>query len=131
MSEKVTKTEQEWREKLTPEAYRVARLGGTERPFTGEHLERTDKGDYLCICCGTLLFHSDAKVECGTGWPAFDEAVPGTIDRIPDHSHGMVRTEVRCSKCDAHLGHVFDDSRKKTGERYCINSVCIGFKSKQ
>lgn len=114
-----------WREKLTPEQYRVLREGGTERPFTGEHLETHDAGKFTCAACGTQLFASDTKFESGTGWPSFDQALPGAIEYVEDASHGMVRTEVRCANCGSHLGHVFDDGPTGTGKRYCINSVCL------
>ncbi|WP_353851327.1 peptide-methionine (R)-S-oxide reductase MsrB [Aquitalea sp.] len=119
----------DWRTRLSPEQYRVARQGGTERPFSGEHYLRTERGDYYCICCGSLLFHSDTKFDAGCGWPSFwAEAAGERITRLRDTSHGMLRVEVRCTNCDAHLGHVFPDGPEPTGERYCINSVCLSFK---
>ncbi|WP_420837516.1 peptide-methionine (R)-S-oxide reductase MsrB [Aquitalea denitrificans] len=119
----------DWRTRLSPEQYRVARQGGTERPFSGEHYLRTERGDYYCICCGSLLFHSDTKFDAGCGWPSFwAEAAGERITRLRDTSHGMLRVEVRCTNCDAHLGHVFPDGPEPTGERYCINSVCLNFK---
>jgi peptide-methionine (R)-S-oxide reductase len=118
----------DWRARLSPEQYRVARQGGTERPFSGEHYQRTEQGDYHCVCCGSLLFHSDTKFDAGCGWPSFwAEAAGNRITRLRDTSHGMIRVEVRCTNCDAHLGHVFPDGPEPTGERYCINSVCLSF----
>ncbi|MCD4506745.1 peptide-methionine (R)-S-oxide reductase MsrB [Chromobacterium piscinae] len=126
----IEKTDAEWRAQLTPEQYRVARQSGTERPFSGEHYFHNKKGDYFCVCCGALLFHSDTKFDADCGWPSFwAEAAGANIARITDTSHGMVRVEVRCSHCDAHLGHVFEDGPEPSGERYCINSVCLNFKA--
>jgi len=131
MNKPVHKTDQQWQEQLSPEQYRVARQGGTERPYSGEHYTRTEQGDYHCICCGSLLFHSDSKFDAGCGWPSFWEEADGQgIRRLRDTSHGMVRVEVRCAHCDAHLGHVFPDGPEPTGERYCINSVCLSFQAK-
>ena len=127
----IEKTDAEWRAQLTPEQYRVARQAGTERPFSGEHYFHHKQGDYFCVCCGALLFHSDTKFDAGCGWPSFwAEAAGANIQRITDTSHGMVRVEVCCSSCDAHLGHVFEDGPEPSGERYCINSVCLDFKAK-
>ena len=125
---KIQKTESEWRQQLSPEAYRVARLSGTERPFTGEYYRTTDVGTYACVCCGQLLFRSDSKFDAGCGWPSFWEPLEGAhLEEVLDTSHGMRRVEVRCSGCDAHLGHVFPDGPPPTGLRYCINSVCLTF----
>lgn len=126
MKEKVTKTDEEWRKELTPEQYTVARQKGTERPFTGKYHNSKDKGTYKCVACGNELFDSDAKFDSGCGWPSF--TAPVTEDNVHtkvDSSHGMRRTEVLCSNCDAHLGHVFDDGPKPTNLRYCINSVIL------
>lgn len=114
-----------WRKRLTPEEYRVLREGGTERPFTGALLHTDADGVFGCAACGSALFASDAKFDSGTGWPSFDEALPGAVDYRRDTSHGMVRTEITCARCGSHLGHVFDDGPTDSGRRYCINSVCL------
>lgn len=120
------KTAQWWKETLPPQVHAVCRESGTERPWTGELLDQKKKGVFVCSSCGHELFSSQHKFESGTGWPSFyDEIHDGAVAEIRDTTHGMIRTEVRCGRCDAHLGHVFDDGPKPTGLRYCINSVCL------
>lgn len=122
----VRKTEEEWRRELTPEQYRVLRESGTEPPFSHEYAIHKSDGVYRCAACGSELFDSKAKFDSGTGWPSFTEpAVSEAVELRPDHSHGMVRTEVVCRTCGSHLGHVFDDGPGPTGQRYCINGVCL------
>jgi peptide-methionine (R)-S-oxide reductase len=127
MSEKMTKTDAEWREQLTPEQYAVLRQHGTERAFTGKYVNTKTPGQYLCAACGQPLFASDTKFESGSGWPSFWDVVDkGNVELRTDNSYGMKRVEVLCSRCGSHLGHVFDDGpRNTTGLRYCINSVCL------
>lgn len=117
--------EDQIKSKLTEEEYHVLREKGTERPFTGKYVNEKSKGTYMCKVCGQELFSSDAKFDSGTGWPSFDQALPGAVEYHDDSSHGMRRTEVVCSNCKSHLGHVFDDGPETTGKRYCLNSVCL------
>lgn len=130
--EKVSKTNQEWREQLTPEQYHVLREAGTERPFTGQYVNTEDDGTYVCAGCGNVLFSSNTKYHSGCGWPSFYDVVDQSdVVLLEDRSYGMVRTEIRCAKCDGHLGHVFPDGpRDKTGLRFCINSAALDFKPK-
>ena len=122
------KSDAEWRETLTPEQYAVAREKGTERPFTGQYYDCKDPGTYHCICCGAELFTSDDKYDSGCGWPSFTQPANGVaIEYTPDRSHGMIRTEVTCRECGAHLGHVFEDGPKPTGQRYCMNGTALKF----
>ena len=119
--------EEELKKKLTPEEYAILRQKGTEAPFSGKLLHDNRSGTYMCKVCDSPLFSSDAKFDSGTGWPSFDEAIPGAVELQMDESHGMHRTEVVCAKCKSHLGHLFTDGPTATGKRHCINSVCLAF----
>ena len=130
MKQQMPKNNEEWKEKLTPEQYQILREKGTEAAFTGKLLHEDRDGMFRCAACGNALFMSDAKFDSGTGWPSFDQAIPGAVENIRDTSHGMERVEVVCANCKSHLGHVFDDGPTATGKRYCLNSVCLGFEEK-
>jgi peptide-methionine (R)-S-oxide reductase len=125
MSNKIVKTEAQWRKELTPDQYRVLREKGTERAFTGRFWNTKDPGTYRCAACGQPLFESGTKFDSGCGWPSFTAPTPGAVEERSDRSHGMVRTEVLCSRCGGHLGHVFEDGPAPTGLRYCINSASL------
>ena len=132
MTDKLTLTDAEWREKLSPEKYHILRQAGTERAFTGEYEQNKAEGEYACAGCGAPLFASDKKYNSGSGWPSYTEPMAAdAVEELRDVSHGMVRTEVRCARCEGHLGHVFPDGPGPNGLRYCINSASLDFKPKE
>ena len=122
------KSEAQWKEELGEEKYRILRQKGTEFPHSGEYNLHFENGTYVCAACKEPLFKSDSKFNAHCGWPSFDESIPGKVEYIKDHTHGMIRTEILCANCGGHLGHVFDDGPTKTGVRYCVNSLSIDFK---
>jgi peptide-methionine (R)-S-oxide reductase len=128
VTKKVVKSEMEWKKELRPEQFRITRLKGTEKAFTGEYWNHHEKGIYRCVCCGNALFSSNSKYDSGTGWPSFYAPLSGkNIREEKDRSHSMERVEILCSSCNAHLGHVFDDGPEPTGRRYCLNSAALRF----
>ena len=123
----IEKTEQEWKDQLSEDQYRILRKKGTEAPHTGEYNLHFEDGTYKCAACGEQLFESNSKFESGCGWPSFDEAMEGKIEYVRDTTCGMIRTEILCANCGSHLGHVFDDGPTETGQRYCVNSASLNF----
>ncbi|MGE4274934.1 MAG: peptide-methionine (R)-S-oxide reductase MsrB [Candidatus Methanomethylophilaceae archaeon] len=130
MNEDLPRTEEEWERRLDADGFRVLRRRGTESPFTGRYHDHHGDGVYRCAGCGEELFDSRSKFDSGTGWPSFDAPLPGKVEEEPDHSHGMRRTEVHCSNCGGHLGHVFPDGPTATGRRYCLNSTSLRFQER-
>jgi peptide-methionine (R)-S-oxide reductase len=130
MKKPMPENEEQWKQNLTPEQYKVLREAGTEAPFTGEYVHEKADGTYACAACGNPLFDSSAKFDSGTGWPSFDKPLPGAVEMHQDTSAGMRRTEITCARCGSHLGHIFDDGPTETGKRYCINSVCLDLEEK-
>ncbi len=128
MTNNIIKTEEEWKKELTPEQYEVLRGRGTEARMSSALVHEKAAGTYMCAACGNPLFGSDAKFDSGTGWPSFDQAIPGSVEEVVDDSHGMKRTEVVCARCKSHLGHVFNDGPTSTGNRYCMNGICLDLK---
>lgn len=128
---KIEKSEEEWKKILSPETFYVTRQSGTEAPFSGKYYDTKEDGIYRCACCDAPLFSSDTKFDSGTGWPSYFEPIEDALIEIKDVSHGMIRTEVRCATCNAHLGHVFPDGPEPTGQRYCINSLSLNFEEEE
>jgi peptide-methionine (R)-S-oxide reductase len=132
MTEKISKTDDEWRTQLTPEQYQVCRQAGTERAFAGEYEGYKVDGVYECVCCGTPLFNSEAKFDSGSGWPSFCKPIDAdAVEELEDTSHGMRRVEARCTRCESHLGHIFPDGPQPTGLRYCVNSLSLSHKARE
>lgn len=130
MTDKIIKTEEQWKAELSPEEYEVLRGKGTEARMSSDLVHEKSSGTYMCKACGNPLFASDAKFDSGTGWPSFDQAIPGAVEERIDDSHGMHRTEVVCARCSSHLGHVFNDGPTQTGNRYCMNGICLDLQKK-